>query len=208
MVQPFNHSGNGLLHGLHVIELCEPEAEYCGLLLAGLGARVTKVEPPGGAASRRMPPFADEGGADSLFFRAYNRDKDSLVLDLDRPEARARLLALLEAADVLLAGSLEALERATGLALADLAARCPTLVTARITPFGDDGPWKDLRACDLVHLALGGVMMNTGYDPDPRGRYDTPPIAPQVMRRIVFVLLFLSGVSLGAPAVLRLLGVH
>ena len=179
MVQPFNHSGNGLLHGLRVVELCAPEAEYCGLLLAGLGARVTKVEPPGGAASRRMPPFADEAGADSLFFRAYNRDKDSLVLDLDRPEARARLLALLEAADVLLAGSLEALERATGLALADLAARCPTLVTARITPFGDDGPWKDLRACDLVHLALGGVMMNTGYDPDPRGRYDTPPIAPQ-----------------------------
>ena len=49
-----------------------------------------------------------------------------------------------------------------------------------MTPFGDDGPWKDFQASDLIHLALGGVMMNCGYDPDPTLEYDTPPIAPQI----------------------------
>jgi hypothetical protein len=49
-----------------------------------------------------------------------------------------------------------------------------------MTPFGDHGPWADFKASDLMHLALGGVMMNCGYDPDPGGRYDLPPIAPQM----------------------------
>ena len=47
-----------------------------------------------------------------------------------------------------------------------------------MTPFGDDGPWASYRANDLVHLALGGPVMNCGYDPLPDGRYDLPPIAP------------------------------
>ena len=49
-----------------------------------------------------------------------------------------------------------------------------------MTPFGDDGPWADFKSSDLIHLALGGVMMNCGYDPDPNLEYDTPPIAPQI----------------------------
>ena len=53
----------------------------------------------------------------------------------------------------------------------------PRLIVARMTPFGDTGPWKDFKASDLIHLALGGEMMNCGYDPDPSGRYDLPPIA-------------------------------
>ena len=61
-----------------------------------------------------------------------------------------------------------------------LKARFPKLVIARMTPFGDDGPWKDFHGSDLIHLALGGIMMNCGYDPDPKLEYDTPPIAPQV----------------------------
>jgi crotonobetainyl-CoA:carnitine CoA-transferase CaiB-like acyl-CoA transferase len=45
-----------------------------------------------------------------------------------------------------------------------------------LTPFGDDGPWADFKSSDLTHLALGGVMMNCGYDPDPNLEYGTPPI--------------------------------
>src|SRR5207247_6928621 len=58
--------------------------------------------------------------------------------------------------------------------------QCPTLIVARVTPFGDHGPWADFKSSDLVHLALGGVMMNCGYDPAPGGTYDLPPIAPQM----------------------------
>ena len=49
-----------------------------------------------------------------------------------------------------------------------------------MTPFGDDGPWAGYKASDLIHLALGGPMMNCGYDPQPDGTYDLPPIAPQM----------------------------
>lgn len=174
--------GPGMLAGLRVIEVADERAEYAGLLMAGLGAEVIKIEPPEGNATRRIGPFLEDspGLERSLFFWNYNRNKKSVVLDLRQAPARERLLELLEGADILLDSSCGALHAALGLDRAALAARFPALVTARITPFGDDGPWKDFHGSDLIHLALGGVMMNCGYDPDPNLEYDTPPIAPQV----------------------------
>jgi crotonobetainyl-CoA:carnitine CoA-transferase CaiB-like acyl-CoA transferase len=54
------------------------------------------------------------------------------------------------------------------------------LIHARLTPFGDDGPWADFKSSDLVSLALGGVTMNCGYDPQPGNYYDLPPMTPQL----------------------------
>jgi crotonobetainyl-CoA:carnitine CoA-transferase CaiB-like acyl-CoA transferase len=175
-------SGPGMLHGLRVIEVADERAEYAGLLMAGLGAEVIKIEPQEGNATRRIGPFLDDApGLDrSLFFWNYNRNKKSVVLDLREAPAQEHLLRLLAGADVLLDSSCGALNVALGLDRATLNARFPALITARITPFGDDGPWKDFHASDLIHLALGGVMMNCGYDPDPTLEYDTPPIAPQI----------------------------
>ncbi len=173
-------AGPGMLQGLRVIEVADERAEYTGLLLAGLGCDVVKVEPPEGSATRRIGPFLnDEPGQErSLYFWNYNRNKKSIVLDIQaRPD---RLLGLLEGADILLDSSCGALNTALGLDRTALNARFPALVTARMTPFGDDGPWADFKGSDLIHLALGGVMMNCGYDPDPTGQYDLPPIAPQV----------------------------
>jgi crotonobetainyl-CoA:carnitine CoA-transferase CaiB-like acyl-CoA transferase len=176
------NAGPGMLAGLRVIEVADERAEYTGLLLAGLGAEVVKVEPPEGNATRRIGPFLeDEPGLErSLFFWNYNRNKKSVVLDLRDTLAREHMLRLLEGADVLLDASCGALHEALGLDRATLNARFPSLVTARMTPFGDDGPWQDFKSSDLIHLALGGIMMNCGYDPDPNLVYDTPPIAPQI----------------------------
>ena len=176
------NAGPGMLAGIRVIEVADERAEYTGLLLAGLGAEVIKIEPREGNPTRRIGPFLkDQPGLErSLFFWNYNRNKKSLVLDLHEPSACERLLHLLDSADVLLDASCGALNAALGLERAALSARFPRLVTARMTPFGDDGPWRDLKGSDLIHLALGGVMMNCGYDPDPNLDYDTPPIAPQV----------------------------
>lgn len=169
----------GLLEGLRVVELADETAEYCGLLLASLGAYVVKVEPPGGSPSRRIGPFygGESDPERSVFFWNYNRAKRSIVLDLTHDDDAATLRELVADADILLdatqRGSLERI----GLGPDALDG---ALIWARITPFGDDGPWADFRGSDLVHLALGGVMMNCGYDPDPNGRYDLPPIAPQL----------------------------
>ena len=175
-------AGPGMLDGLRVIEVADERAEYAGLLLAGLGAEVVKIEPPEGSVTRRIGPFLEDqpGPERSLYFWNYNRNKKSVVLDLREPTSREQLLRLLAGADVLLDASCGALNQALGLDRAALGARFPTLVTARITPFGDDGPWCHFKSSDLVHLALGGVMMNCGYDPDPKLEYNTPPIAPQV----------------------------
>jgi len=174
------NAGPGMLQGLRVIEIADERAEYTGLLLAGLGCDVVKIEPPEGNATRRIGPFLnDEPGLErSLYFWNYNRNKKSAVLDIQaEPE---KLLGLLEGADILLDSSCGALNTALRLDRAALNARFPKLITARMTPFGDDGPWADFKGSDLIHLALGGVMMNCGYDPNPKGEYDTPPIAPQV----------------------------
>ena len=97
------------------------------------------------------------------------------MIDLAAADGRDRLRGLLAEADVLIDAT----------SLGELAAfrvnpaDYPALVHARLTPFGEDGPWAGLATSDLVSLALGGVVMNCGYDPDPAGRYDLPPIAPQ-----------------------------
>jgi crotonobetainyl-CoA:carnitine CoA-transferase CaiB-like acyl-CoA transferase len=176
------NAGPGMLAGIRIVEVADELAEYTGLLLAGLGAEVVKIEPPDGNATRRIGPFLDDepGPERSLHFWNYNRGKKSVVLDLGLPAAGGELMRLLDGADVLLDDSCGAVNGALGLDRAALAERCPQLVTARMTPYGDDGPWAHFKGSDLIHLALGGVMMNCGYDPDPNFDYDTPPIAPQV----------------------------
>ncbi len=52
------------------------------------------------------------------------------------------------------------------------------MIICTITPFGLDGPYRELKTTDLTQMALGGIMAVCGYDPDGNGKYDTPPIAP------------------------------
>jgi crotonobetainyl-CoA:carnitine CoA-transferase CaiB-like acyl-CoA transferase len=172
----------GALTGLRVIELADEQAEYCGLALAGLGAEVIKVEPPGGSPTRRIGPFYEDRDDPerSLFFWQYNRGKRSIMLDLRQPGDRDRFRALVATADVLLESTPRGELDGWGLGADTLRQQWPTLIVARMSPFGDQGPWADFKGSDLVHLALGGVMMNCGYDPAPGGKYDLPPIAPQM----------------------------
>jgi crotonobetainyl-CoA:carnitine CoA-transferase CaiB-like acyl-CoA transferase len=171
-----------MLQGLRVVEFADETAEHCGLLLAGMGAEVIKVEPAEGNSTRRIGPFHEDrpGPESSLFFWHYNRGKKSVLLARDPAQAREQMLALVASADILLDSSCGRLNTLVGLERKALAARFPALIVARVTPFGDRGPWKDFKGSDLVHLALGGVMMNCGYDADPSGVYDLPPIAPQL----------------------------
>ena len=175
-------TGPGMLAGVRVIEIADELAEYCGLLLAGMGADVIKIEPPDGSPTRCIGPFLDDepDPERSLFFWNYNRGKRSVALDLETEEGKKNLLRLLEDTDILLDSSGGDVNAWLGLDREALMRRFPSLVIARMTPFGDDGPWSRFKGSDLIHLALGGVMMNCGYDPDPSHRYDLPPIAPQL----------------------------
>ena len=170
------------LGGLRVIEIGGELGEYCGRVLAGLGADVVRVEPPGGEITRSYGPFYhDEPHPDrSLYFWQYNLAKRSVVLDLDTAQGKRDLAKLLDSADVVVDSRPHGYLAERALAYEDVKARNPRIVWARITPFGDDGPWAHFEGSDLIQLALGGIMMNCGYDPDPSGFYETPPVAPQM----------------------------
>jgi crotonobetainyl-CoA:carnitine CoA-transferase CaiB-like acyl-CoA transferase len=176
------HETGSFLNGLRVIELADELGEYCGKVLAGLGADVIKLEPLGGEKTRSYGPFYnDEPHPNrSLHFWHYNFGKRSIVIDLDSGEGTRQFMELAQTADIIIdTRTRDYLDR-RGIGYDAIRHHNPSLIYARISPFGDDGPWADYQASDLVHLALGGVMMNCGYDPDPLGFYETPPIAPQM----------------------------
>jgi crotonobetainyl-CoA:carnitine CoA-transferase CaiB-like acyl-CoA transferase len=172
----------GFLAGVRVLELADELGEYCGKVLAGLGADVIKVEPPGGETTRSFGPFVgDEPNRDrSLYFWHYNLGKRGIVLDLDDTQGQESFRHLAQDADVIIETRSRGYLDDRGIGYEALSELAPSLIVARISPFGDVGPWGDFKGSDLVHLALGGIMMNCGYDPDPEGFYETPPIAPQM----------------------------
>jgi crotonobetainyl-CoA:carnitine CoA-transferase CaiB-like acyl-CoA transferase len=177
----------GALDGVRVVEFADERAEYTGLLLAGLGAEVIKVEPPQGSPTRCVGPFvADIPGPDrSLFFAAHNRAKQSVSVEVEDPAQRSALTDLIGSADIFLESTDVGFLDERGLSNGSLTERFPHLIVARMTAFGDTGPWSGFKGSDLVHLALGGPMMNCGYDPEPGGYYDIPPIAPQLWQSLV-----------------------
>jgi crotonobetainyl-CoA:carnitine CoA-transferase CaiB-like acyl-CoA transferase len=169
------------LDGITVLELSDEHGEFAGLLLGSLGATVIKLEGRHGSNSRRLGPFTTSASnpEHSLHFARYNAGKLSVALDLGSPQSAEIIRRLASSADVLLdSGEAAAVAQRLGL-YRELQAANPKLVVCTLTPFGLDGPWRDLKMTDLTHLALGGVMMSCGYDPlDKDWHYDTPPIAP------------------------------
>jgi crotonobetainyl-CoA:carnitine CoA-transferase CaiB-like acyl-CoA transferase len=154
------------LDGIRVIDLATPRAELAGRVLADLGAEVLKLEPAGGARARALPPF---DGEDSLYWAAVGLGKRSAVLDLERESDRERLRALADLADVLIESFDPGTLAAHGLDAGVLCARCPHLIYASITPFGQDGPLSRAPATDLTLEAAGGLV-------GLQGDGDRPPI--------------------------------
>src|ERR1700692_3165248 len=122
-----------MLGGVRVLELADEQAEYTGLLLAGLGAEVIKVEPPGGNATRRIGPFYHDcpDPESSLFFWHYNRTKRSVALDLSTEPDRAVFRELASNADVVLASTPRDFLPNNSVGLDALREAVPSLITAR-----------------------------------------------------------------------------
>jgi crotonobetainyl-CoA:carnitine CoA-transferase CaiB-like acyl-CoA transferase len=171
---------SGVLEGTLVIESGDERGEFAGVLLASFGAEVIKLEGRQGSNSRRLGPFASPqpDPEQSLCFWRYNLGKKSVSLEVDHPSAQGALERLAQRADVIIdSGEANDVERRLTL-YRKMQAANPRLIICTITPFGLDGPYRDLKMTDLTQLAMGGVMASCGYDPQSDGTYDTPPIAP------------------------------
>jgi crotonobetainyl-CoA:carnitine CoA-transferase CaiB-like acyl-CoA transferase len=154
------------LAGLRVVDLADEKGELCGRLLADLGADVIRLEPPGGALSRALPPFAP-GGEASLYFAVRNAGKRGAVVDLETKAGRARLDALLGGADVLVESTRPGTLERLGLGAETLLARHPGLVVTSITDFGQDGPYRGYQGTNMVLVALGGMLHRAGIPAKP-----------------------------------------
>ena len=151
---------SGALDGVRVIELVDEPVDYCGRILAGLGADVIVVEPSDGGFRRRQGPFESgrEGDPEaSLAQWHFDVGKRSMVVEDD-----AELRRVIDSADVVV-HTLGAAAVERGFDHDTLAADHPGLISCAITAFGLTGPWADYVADDLVLMALGGSMATCGY---------------------------------------------
>ncbi|MGI8549321.1 MAG: CaiB/BaiF CoA transferase family protein [Dehalococcoidia bacterium] len=177
MAAAFPIRSQGALSGIRVVELAGQLGEWCGKLLAGMGADLIKVEPPGGSSTRDIGPFvADQAHPDrSLYFWQNNAGKRAVTLDLQQEQGMALLRRLIDGADLFLETLAPGEAEASGLDYETLAATNRRLIVCSITPFGPDGPYADLETTDLVSMALGGPMQSCGYDAEDG---DLPPVRP------------------------------
>ncbi len=158
------------LDGVRVVEFTDELGSYCGKLLADLGAEVIKVEPPGGGRQHNSGPFRTgfEGKPDaSLAFWVHNTSKQSVVLDLDSPDGRAKAKKLALSADIVIEDQPVGRMAELGLGYAELAAEKPSLVYTSITGFGQTGPHAGWAYSDIVGQATGGIMTLAGEPADP-----------------------------------------
>ena len=149
------------LDGVTVVALEQAvAAPFATRQLADLGARVVKVERPGVGDFARGYDAAVKGL--SSHFVWLNRSKESLTLDLKRPEAREVLAKLIDGADVFVQNLAPGAAGRLGLDAAALRARRPRLVVCDVSGYGAGGPFRDKKAYDLLVQAEAGLVSITG----------------------------------------------
>src|SRR3982750_3518930 len=149
------HSGLPL-DGIRVVEFTHMVmGPTCGMILADLGAEVIKVEPPGGDKTRRLP------GLGIGFFRSFNRNKKSVVIDIGTDEGRATAAELAGQCDVVLENFRPGLMASFGLDHETLSKKYPRLIYVTHKGFLP-GPYENRLALDEVVQMMGGLSYMTG----------------------------------------------
>ena len=170
-------AARGALDGLRVLDLSRVLAgPWAGQILGDLGAEVIKVERPGRGDDTRAwgPPYLNDGqGAptsESAYYLSANRNKQSVTIDITRPEGQRLVKQLVAESDVLLENFKVGGLKRYGLDCASLAAINPRLIYCSITGFGQDGPYAERPGYDFLIQGLGGLMSITGQpDGEPGG---------------------------------------
>jgi len=138
---------------------------FASTMLGDYGAEIIKIEPLDGEIARAWgPPFY---GGESSYFVNLNRNKKSVALDLKHPEGKALFFRLLEGADVVLENLRVGTVKKLGIDYERARERQPRIIYCSVSGFGQDGPYRDRAALDLVVQAESGMMSITG---EPGGR--------------------------------------
>ena len=155
----------GLLEGIRVLDVSRVlTGPYCSLMLADLGADVIKIEMPDKGDDTRAwgPPFV---GGESAYFLSINRNKRSVTVNLKAPDGRQIVLDLAARSDVFLENFAPGVAERLGLGYEAIRAANPRIVYCSISGFGQEGPYRDHPAYDIVLQGMGGLQGITG-EPD------------------------------------------
>lgn len=152
------------LSGLRVFDLTRVLAgPTCVQMLADLGAEVIKIEKPGsGDDTRGFAPPVMPGTSESAYFAGTNRNKQSVTLDISRPEGQAIARKLIAQCDIVVENFKVGTLSKYGLGYTELHQHFPGLIYCSITGFGQTGPYASRPGYDSLIQAMGGVMSLTG----------------------------------------------
>ena len=157
------------LGSFRILDLADSKGQYCGKLLADLGADVIKVEKLEGDEARKIPPFKNdipcvEG---SLYFNYYNSNKRSITLDLERKEGQSIFKKLAETADVIIETFQPRKSKEIGLDYSALKKIKKGIILVSITGFGQTGPYKNYLSNEIIAFAMSGAMYEAGSVENP-----------------------------------------
>ncbi|GLR65146.1 CaiB/BaiF CoA transferase family protein [Marinospirillum insulare] len=185
------------LKGVRILDLSRILAgPWSTQQLADLGAEVIKIEKPGAGDDTRSwgPPWL-EGSQESAYYLSANRGKQSVAIDISKPEGQALIHQLLEECDVLVENFKVGGLKKYGLDYASLKDKKPDLIYCSITGFGQDGPYAHRAGYDFMIQGMGGLMSLTGLpDSEPGGG----PVKVGVAFVDVFTGLYASNAILAA----------
>ena len=167
----------GVLSAYMVLDFTDERGEIGPMLMGDLGADVIRVETPNGSEARRAPPFLETNETDlrSLQFLAFNRNKRSICLDPSSDADKAILAALIARTDFIVESG-QQLESTWGTSFDDAKALNPHLVHVRITAFGSDGPYAEMKAADLTIVSMAGPVALQGVPGRPPLRISVPQV--------------------------------
>ena len=172
-LMPLSDDPNAPLAGVRVLDLSRVLAgPFCSMILADLGARVTKVEELGrGDQTRTIPPFV---GTESHYFLAINRNKRSVSVDMKKPAGRDLILKMAAQSDVVLENFRPGVMERLGLGVDALERVNPRLIVCSISGFGQTGRMRETASFDLVTQAMSGVMSINGEPDGPPTKMGIP----------------------------------
>jgi len=155
---------DAMLSPYRVLDLSDEKGQFCGKILGDLGADVIKIEKPGGDDSRKIGPFYhdQEDSEKSLQWFAYNTNKRSITLDLEKVEGRRIFLNLVRKSDFIVESFTPGYLDGLKLSYSDLEKHNKGIILISITPFGQDGPYKNYKAPDIVAWAMGAHAYQVG----------------------------------------------
>jgi len=168
--------GDLALSGYRALDLTDEKGMLCGKILADLGAEVIKVERPGGDRARQRDPYYHDipHPEKSLFWWAYNIGKRGVTLDLECADGQDIFKRLAKGSDIVIESFPPGHMGGRNLDYSALKELNPGIIMVSITPFGQTGPYKDYKGCDLVCMAMGGPMYLTGDPGKPPLRIGHP----------------------------------